>query len=75
MTMSEYEERFRSPTPSLHETFAEARNPNRGRWRSRPFWVAAALVGVMSMTMKVVSHHTIHSGASNGSQLCETGIR
>ena len=75
MTMSEYEERFRSPTPSLHETFAEARNPNRGRWRSRPFWVAAALVGVMSMTMKVVSHHTIHSGTSNGSQLCETGIR
>ena len=27
MTMSEYEERFRSPTPSLHQTFAEARAP------------------------------------------------
>jgi hypothetical protein len=75
MTMSEYEERFRPPTPSLHQTFAEARGPNRGQRRSRPFWVAAALVGVMSMTVKVVSHHTAHSGASNGSQLCESGIR
>jgi hypothetical protein len=74
MTMSEYEERFRSPTPSLHQT-SEARGPNRGRRGSRPFWVAAALVGVMSMTMKVASHHTIHGGASNGSQLCESGIR
>jgi hypothetical protein len=74
MTMSEYEERFRSPTPSLHQTFAEAGGPNRGRRRSRPFWVAATLVGVMSMTMKVVPHHTIHSEASNRSQLCESGI-
>ena len=75
MTMSEYEEQFRSPTPSLHQTFAEARGPNRGRRRSRPFWVAAALVGVMSMTMNVMSHHTVHSAASNRSQLCESGIR
>ena len=75
MTMSEYEERFRSPTPSLHQTFTEARGPNRGRRRSRPFWVAAALVGVMSMTMNTVSRHTTHSGANNSVQLCEFGIR
>jgi hypothetical protein len=75
MTMSEYEERFRSSTLSLHQTFAEARGPNRERRRSRPFWLAAALVGVMSMTMNVVSHHTIQSGASNRVQLCESGIR
>jgi hypothetical protein len=73
--MSEYEERFRSSTLSLHQTFAEARGPNRGRLRGRPFWLAAALVGVMSMTMNVVSHHTIQSGASNRTQLCESGIR
>jgi hypothetical protein len=30
---------------------------------------------VMSMTMNVVSHHTIQSGASNRVQLCESGIR
>jgi hypothetical protein len=38
-------------------------------------WLAAALVGVMSLTMNVVSHHTIQSGASNRVQLCESGIR
>ena len=75
MTMSEYEERFRSPTPSLHQVFAEAGGPNRVRRRSRPFWVAAALVGAMSMTMNVVSHRTIHSAASNRVPLCEFGIR
>ena len=35
MTMSEYEERFRPPTPSLHQTFTEVRGPNRGGRRSR----------------------------------------
>ena len=73
MTMSEYEERFRFSTLSLHQTLAEARGPNRGRRRSRPFWLAAASVGVMSMTMNVVSHHTIQTGASNRVQLCESG--
>jgi hypothetical protein len=75
MTMSEYEERFRSPTPSLHQALAEARGSDRARRRSRPFWVAAALVGAMSMTMNVVSHRTIQSGASNRVPLCEYGIR
>ena len=27
MTMSEYEERFRPPVPSLHQTFTEVRGP------------------------------------------------
>ena len=35
MTMSEYEERFRPPAPSLHQTFTEVRGPNRGGRRSR----------------------------------------
>ena len=59
MTMSEYEERFRSSTLSLHQTFAEARGPNRGRRGSRPFWVAAALVGVIDDNEGgVASHHS-----------------
>jgi hypothetical protein len=66
MIMSEYEERFRSPTPSLHQTFAAARGINRGRRRSRRLWVAATLVGVMTMTCTVASHHTLHSGTGNG---------
>src|SRR5215469_7771570 len=48
MTVSEYEERFRSPTPSLHQIFAAAWGPNSGRWRSRGLWVAVALVEVMT---------------------------
>ena len=75
MTVSEYEERFRSPTPSLHQALAEARGSNRARRRSQPFWVAAVLVGAMSMTMNVVSHRTIHSAASNHAPLCEFGVR
>src|ERR1700736_477462 len=50
MTMSEYEERFRPPAPSLHQTFTEVRGPNRGGRRSRRLWVSAALVGVMTIT-------------------------
>ena len=72
MIMSEYEERFRSPTPSLHQIFAEARGPNRGRWRSRRLWAAAALVGVMTLTSKAALHHSTHS---NGSQVWKSGIQ
>src|SRR5712671_6107521 len=35
MTMSDYEERFRPPAPSLHQTFTAVRGPNRGGTRSR----------------------------------------
>jgi hypothetical protein len=75
MTMSEYEERFRSPTPSLHQIFAATRGPDRERRRSQRFWVAAALVGVMTMTFKVASHHTVQSKTGNGSQIwkCDIG--
>jgi len=75
MIMSEYEELFRSPAPSLHQTFAATRGPNRERQRSRRLWVAAALVGVMTMTCKVASHHTIHSGTGNGSQVWKSSVR
>src|SRR5215472_17754459 len=71
MNMSEYEERFWSPTPSLHQIFTEARGPNRGRWRSRGLWAAVALVGVMTLTSKAALQHTTHS---NGSQVWKSGI-
>ena len=62
MTMSEYEERFRSPLPSLYQISAAARGAYRGRRRGRYFWVAAALVGVMTMMDQLAAPHTIHSG-------------
>ena len=72
MIMSEYEERFWSPTPSLHQIFAEARGPNRGRWRSRRLWAAVALVGVMTLTSRAALQHTTHS---NGWQVWKSGIK
>src|SRR5215472_7927780 len=42
MTMREYEERFRSPPPSLHQIFVGIRGPNPSRQRIR---AVAALVG------------------------------
>jgi hypothetical protein len=75
MIMSEYEERFWSPTPSLHQTFAAIRGPKRRQRRSRRFWVAATLVGVMMMTCTVASHHTIHSRTGNGSQVWKSSVR
>ena len=72
MTMSEYEERFRLQAPSLHQTFAEVRRPNRGGRRSRRLWVTAALVGVMTITSKAALHHSSHA---NGSQVSKSGVQ
>src|SRR5262249_56843999 len=68
MTMSEYEERFRPPAPSLHQTFAEIRGPNRGERRSRRLWVTAALVGAMALTSKTTLHHSSYANGSQGSK-------
>ena len=75
MSMSEYEDRFRPLTPSLHQIFTAARGPKRERRGNLRLWVAAALVGVMTMTCKVASHHTNHSETGNGSQVGKSGIR
>ena len=72
MTMSEYEERFRPPAPSLHQTFAEVRGPNRGGKGGRRLWVAAALVAVMTITSKAALHHSTHA---SGSQISKSGIQ
>jgi hypothetical protein len=72
MTMSEYEERFRPPAPSLHQTFTEVRGPNRGGRRSRRLWVTAALIGVMTITSKAALHHSSHA---DGSQVSKSGIQ
>jgi len=74
MTVSEYEERFRSPMPSLLQIFAAIRGPSWGR-RSRRLWVAAALVGVMTMTCRVASHHTVHSETGTGAQVWKPSFR
>jgi hypothetical protein len=72
MTMSEYEERFRPPAPSLHQTFAEVRGPNRGGKQRRRLWVTAALLGVMTITSKAALHHSSHA---NGSAVLKSAIQ
>jgi len=72
MTMSEYEERFRPPAPSLHQTFTDFRGPNRGGGRSRRLWVTAALISVMTITSKAALHHSSHA---DGSQVSKSGIQ
>jgi hypothetical protein len=74
MTMSEYEERFRTPAPSLHQIFAATRGPNATRRRTRRFWVAASLLGVLTVTMEIASHHTGHSRIGNEPQVCQSSI-
>ena len=71
MTMSEYEERFRPPVPSLHQTFAEVRGPNPRTGRRR-LWVAAALVGVMTIASNAALQHSTYA---NGSQVPKSGIQ
>jgi hypothetical protein len=56
MTVSQYEERFRRPEPSLHQIFAAAGGRSDKRWWRR-IWVAAAAVGVLAITCRVASHH------------------
>jgi hypothetical protein len=68
MTTSKYEERFRPLAPSLHQTFAATRHPRGRLRRSQYLWVAAALVGVMTMTCKVTSHHVVQSEAGTGAR-------
>ena len=75
MTVQEYEERFRSSTPSLHQTFVAAQGPNQARCRSRRFWVAAALVGAVTMTCKISLHHAVQGETGNVSQLWHGSVR
>jgi len=72
MTMSEYEERFRPPAPSLHQTLAQVRGSNRRGRRNRRLWVAAALVGVVTITSKAALHQPTHA---SGSQIWKSGIQ
>ena len=45
MTVSEYEERFRVSSPSLHETFVAMQGSSPRRRRTQRFWAPVALAG------------------------------
>ncbi len=51
MTVSEYEERFRPPAPSVRQAFIDMHGP-KWKCRRRPrLWIAAALLGLMTATI------------------------
>jgi hypothetical protein len=56
MTVWEYEERFRPPAPSLHQTFAAGRGRNKRRLRQR---IRAAAAGLLTITGMIVSHRSL----------------
>ena len=58
MTVSEYEERFRPPAPSVHQALIDMHGPKWRRRRRRRLWIAAALLGLMTATMETAWHRT-----------------
>ena len=69
MTVSEYEERFRISSPSLHETFVAMQGSGPRRRRRQRFWTAVALAGGIITANEVAPHHPAHDvthSASHG---------
>jgi hypothetical protein len=60
MTVSEYEERFRFSSPSLHETFVAMQGSGPRRRRRQRFWAAVALAGGIMAANEIAPHHPAH---------------
>ena len=75
MTVSEYEERFRSPAPSVHQALIDMHGPKWTRRRRRRLWIAAALLSLMTVTMETASHRTADTDPGRGSTPLQAHIR
>ena len=73
MTVSEYEERFRPPAPSVHQAFIDLHGPKWTRRRRPRLWIAAALLGLITATITTASYRTADPG--QGSPLLQAHIR
>ena len=71
MMVSEYEERFRISSPSLHETFVAMQGSGSRRRRRQRFWAAIALVGGIMATNEVALHHPAHD-VTHSSQMAHS---
>ena len=74
MTVSEYEQRFRFPAPSLHETFVamQGTGPRRRRWTR--FWAAIALAGGIMAANEVAPYDSAHDLTRSASQMAHSAI-
>jgi hypothetical protein len=57
MTVSEYEERARISSPSLHETFVAMQGSGPRRRRRQRFWAAVAWAGGIIAANEIALHH------------------
>ena len=71
MTVSEYEERLRFSSPSLHESFVAM----QGSGRRRRFWAAVALAGGVMAANEVAPHHSVRDVTRSALQMahCDVG--
>ena len=75
MTVSEYEERFRPPAPSVHQALIDMHGPKWRRRRRRRLWIAAALLGLLTATMGAASYRTADTDPGQGSPPLQAHIR
>jgi hypothetical protein len=69
MRVSEYEERFRISSPSLHETFVAMQGSGPRRRRRQLFWAAIALASGIMAVNEAAPHHPGHDVTHNASQM------
>jgi hypothetical protein len=74
MTVSEYEERFRVSSPSLHETFVAMQGSSPRRRRRQRFWAAVALAGGIMAANKAAPHHPAHDVTHSVSQMAHSDV-
>jgi hypothetical protein len=72
MTVSEYEQRFRVSSPSLHETFVAMQGSGPRRRRRQRFWAAVALAGGIMAANEVAPHHSAHYVTHSASQMAHS---
>jgi hypothetical protein len=74
MTVSEYEERFRISSPSLHQTFVAMQGSGPRRRRRQRFWAAIALAGGIMAAKDVAPDHSAHDVAHSASQMAHSDV-
>jgi hypothetical protein len=74
MTVAEYEERFRIPSPSLHETFVAMQGGGPRRRRRQRFWAAIAVAGGIMAANEVAPHHPADDVTHSASQMAHSDV-
>ena len=74
MTVSEYEQRFRVSSPSLHETFVAMQGSGPRRRRRQRFWAAVVLGGGIMAANEVVLRHSAHDVTHSAPQMMHSDV-